>query len=522
MPRRGATAIFSVVREGGTRRFKACLDHPMHTLIRVIPFLFLLVCPFFLSGQDQSGQAVDSGGVPEVRMDPSALDRSNRERMTSYADVLEKATPAVVAVYTTQIVEQRSMARSGDPLEDILRFYYGLPPSGEAEPDDEPEERRVPSGVGSGVIVSENGYILTNNHVVTVRGREVDEIEVRLADGRRFEAGIVGRDPATDIAVLKVEAEAPLPSIVTTNSDDIRVGDVAFAIGNPLEVGLTVTQGIISATGRTNLGIIRGGGYEDFIQTDASINMGNSGGALVDAEGRLIGINTAIVSRSGGNIGIGFAIPVNMARNVMNSLITTGTVKRGFLGVVPGDLTPELADTFELPNLEGAILNRVESGLPAARAGLQHGDVIIGVDGEPITGADDLRLTISQTPPGTRVSIDYYREGELKTTEVTLGDLESGLTAMVPETPLEGVELTPLNDEVREQFNIPEAVEGLLVTAVERDSAFRDRLAPGTVIVEINKRPVTRPSEVEAAMKDRRNTAYIWYRNAYRFISLDG
>ncbi len=493
----------------------------MQILHRVIFLSVLLSAPFVLCAQDRGGSVEPSEAIPDIRVDDSPMDRSNRERLTSYADVLEQATPAVVAVYTTQIVEQRSMARSGDPLEDILRFYYGLPPSGEEESEGVPEERRVPSGVGSGVIVSSGGFILTNNHVVTVRGREVDEIEVRLADGRRLEARIVGRDPATDIAVLKVEAETPLPSIITTNSDDIRVGDIAFAIGNPLEVGLTVTQGIISATGRTNLGIIRGGGYEDFIQTDASINMGNSGGALVDAEGRLIGINTAIVSRSGGNIGIGFAIPVNMARNVMNSLIATGTVKRGFLGVVPGDLTPELAETFELPNLEGAILNRVESSLPAARAGLQHGDVIVGVDGEPITGADDLRLTISQTAPGTTVLIDYYREGELRTAEVMLGDLEAGITAMVPETPLEGVELTPLNADVREQFDIPEAVEGLLITAVEQDSDFQDRLAPGTVIVEINKQPVTRLTDVEAALRERRNTAYIWYRNAYRFISLD-
>lgn len=475
-----------------------------------------------LSAQDPAGAiARDLQELPEIAVDNNPLDRSNKDRLTSYADILERATPAVVAVYTTQIVESPSVSGTGDPLEDILRYYYGLPPNENNGESEEPTERRVPSGVGSGVILSEDGYILTNNHVVTVRGEEVDEIEIRLSDGDRYEARILGRDPATDIAVLKVDPEDPLPSIVTADSDGIRVGDVAFAIGNPLEVGLTVTQGIISATGRTNLGIIRNGGYEDFIQTDASINMGNSGGALVDAEGRLIGINTAIVSRSGGNIGIGFAIPINMARNVMNSLITTGTVKRGFLGVVPGDLTPELAETFDLPSLQGAIINRVEEGFPADRAGLRHGDVIVTVNERKINGADELRLQISQIPPGTEIDLEYYREGVLQTTTVVLGDLEQGIASLAPESLLEGVQLEALNSDLREQFSIPESLEGLVVTSLEGNSPFRGRLVPGTVILEVNKKPVTRPEQFRDLMKPNRNTAYVWFRGAYRFISLD-
>lgn len=496
----------------------------MMNFLKDILFLGLLssFALTLLAAQEPAGAvAQDLKSLPDIAVDEAPLDRSNSERLTSYADVLERATPAVVAVYTTQIVRGPSTSGARDPLEDILRYYYGIPPNGDNREGEEPSERRVPSGVGSGVILSEDGFILTNNHVVTVRGEEVDEIEVRLPDGNRYEARILGRDPATDIAVLKVDAEKPLPSIVMANSDGIRVGDIAFAIGNPLEVGLTVTQGIISATGRTNLGIIRNGGYEDFIQTDASINMGNSGGALVDAEGRLIGINTAIVSRSGGNIGIGFAIPINMARNVMNSLITTGTVKRGFLGVVPGDLTPELVETFDLPDLKGAIINRVEAGFPADRAGLKHGDVIVSVNNETITGADDLRLKVSQIAPGTEVSLAYYREGERRETTVVLGDLERGIASLAPEMPLEGVQLQPIDPELREQFSIPESLDGLVVTALERNSPFRERLVPGTVILEVNKEPVTRTEQFRDALKPNRNTAYIWYRGAFRFISLD-
>jgi len=465
------------------------------------------------------GENTKKNPEPEIKVDNHALDRSNSRIPTSYADVLEQATPSVVGVYTTRIVERRGGV-SSNPLEDLLRYYYGYPRSDQNE-DNEPSEERVPAGVGSGVILSEDGYILTNNHVVTVRGEEVDEIEVRLSDGRQHEARIVGRDPATDVAVLKVDVEKSLPSIVTANSDDIRVGDIVFAIGNPLEVGLTVTQGIVSATGRTNLGIIRQGGYENFIQTDASINMGNSGGALVDAEGRLVGINTAIVSRTGGNIGIGFAIPINMARNVMNNLVSTGEVRRGFLGVMPGNLTPDLVETFNLPSMEGAILNRVNEGFPADEAGLKHGDVIVAVDGRKIRNADDLRLQISQTPPSTPVEIEYIREGEKYTTTVVLGDLEKGISQLQPSSPLEGVEFAPLNSETRGEFNVPDEVTGILVVNVERNSPFRDILAPGMVLLELNKVELTSPDEFERALIEGRNTAYIWYRGVYRFITFN-
>lgn len=460
--------------------------------------------------------------APSIQIDERPLDRSNKTRMASYADMLDRATPAVVAVYTTRIIERRGRGSSGgNPLEDILRFYYGVPPTDPGR-DQEPSEERVPSGVGSGVILSEDGYILTNNHVVTVRDQEVDEIEVQLSDGRRLEARIVGRDPATDIAVLKVDSPQPLPAIVTTNSDDIRVGDIVFAIGNPLEVGLTVTQGIVSATGRTGLGIIRGGragGYEDFIQTDASINMGNSGGALVDAEGRLIGINTAIVSRTGGNIGIGFAIPVNLARNVMNNLITSGTVKRGFLGVIPGNLTPDLVETFGLPGMDGAILNRVNEGFPADRAGLRHGDVIVAVDGRKIRSADELRLRISQLAPGTTVNVEFYRDGEKKVVPVVLGDLETGLAGVEPVSPLEGIELSGLDARNREEFNVPEEISGVLITGVERTSPFRNIFVPGMVILEMNRSAVGSAPELEEVLVEGRNTAYIWFRGSYRFLT---
>jgi Trypsin-like serine proteases, typically periplasmic, contain C-terminal PDZ domain len=293
--------------------------------------IFALISAALVSGLPLSQPIRDL----DVRLDKSPIKAREAGPVLSYADVLEQATPSVVAVYTSRMVMERS---GGRQVPELFR-QFGLPVPRGMEPETAPRERREQLGVGSGVIISPQGYIITNHHVVEgARGREADEIRVLLGDGVEYEAELVGSDRKTDVAVLKVKPDEPLPALTLADSEKLRVGDVVFAIGNPLDVGLTATQGIVSATGRDQGGRILGpGSYENFIQTDAAINLGNSGGALIDARGRLVGINTAIVSRSGGSIGIGFAIPVNMVLNVARNLIETGEVPRGMLGLFPDD-----------------------------------------------------------------------------------------------------------------------------------------------------------------------------------------
>ncbi|MGB0460734.1 MAG: trypsin-like peptidase domain-containing protein, partial [Opitutales bacterium] len=333
--------------------------------------------------------------------DDQPIEATEEITVVSYAGVLERATPSVVAVYTTRLETVRSNPFFGPRgMEDIFR-QFGMP-----VPNSGGTQERESTGVGSGVIISKDGYILTNRHVVAAeRGQKIDEIRVRLADDREFTAELIGEDAKTDVAVLRIEAEVDLPAIQIANSDLLRVGDVVFAIGNPLEVGLTATKGIVSATGRDSLDILGKGSYENFIQTDASINMGNSGGALIDAWGRLIGINTAILSRSGGSIGIGLAIPSNLALGVAHKLVNSGEVPRGLLGIIPGDLNQELAESFDLESTKGAIVNQVQEDSPAERGGLKHGDVIIEINGAPIESARQLRLTVSQMEPGREVQV---------------------------------------------------------------------------------------------------------------------
>jgi serine protease Do len=284
------------------------------------------------------------------------------------------------------------------------------------------------------VIVSEDGYILTSNHVID----GADEIRVELLGGKEYSARMVGTDPATDTAVIKVEATG-LPGAVLANSDKLEVGDIALAIGNPFGIGQTVTMGIVSATGRGELGIVA---YEDFIQTDASINMGNSGGALIDAQGRVIGINTAILSRTGGNQGVGFAIPINMGRLVMERLITDGKVTRGYLGVSLQPLTPELAERLEIENEGGALITEVVEGTPAAEAGMKPGDLVTEFNGRKVADYRQLRLMVSQTKPKTKTSFKVLRDGKERTFNVTLAELPSqrALSGMLrPGTPGSGV-----------------------------------------------------------------------------------
>ncbi len=485
--------------------------------------LFFFVTVLFVGGLSVAYLETRERGAGNERREPAEIqvDRAPLDGLTeagnptSYADTLEKVRPAVVTVFSTKVIEEQ-MRRHPFADDPFFRRFFGLP---EERGRDQPRYRRQ-HGLGSGVIVSRDGYILTNNHVI----EGADEVRVSLADRREFVAEIVGSDPKTDVAVLKID-EDDLPRVTLADSDNIRVGDIVFALGNPLNVGQTVTMGIVSATGRTRIGLLGDDAYENFIQTDAAINQGNSGGPLVDAQGRVIGINTAILSaRTGGNIGIGFAIPVNMASNVMQSLVTYGKVARGFLGVNIQDLTPDLAEEFGIDPGEGALVAEVVPDRPGDRAGLQQGDVIVEVDGKAIPSASALRLMISQTPPGTRVNIVYYRDGDRREADVELGDLE-GLADSGPARPgenelFEGIKVAVIDDEIRSDFDLSDRVDGLIV--VESDSASRhaENFRVGTVITEINQRPVNTLEEAREALRSGRNVFLVHQQGVFRYLTV--
>jgi serine protease Do len=336
--------------------------------------------------------------------------------------------------------------------------------------------------------VSADGYILTNNHVVD----DADSVKVTLADGRILTAKVIGKDKKTDIAVIKVEAH-DLPAITFADSEDVLVGDRVLAVGNPFGIGQTVTSGIVSATGRSGA---TGLDYEDFIQTDAAINPGNSGGALVDMQGRLVGLNTAILSRSGGFQGIGFAIPSNLARHVIDSLVTTGKVVRGFLGVTIQDLTADLGEQFHLKATTGAIVSDVTADSPAAKAGLKSGDVILAFDGRPVKDSRQLKFTVAATAPGREVKVSLLRDGKNDDVAVKVGEVpgEKHLTKAGESKDngvLDGVEVADLDAAARSEFEVPDRVHGALVSNVDPSSASAVAgLAPGDVIQEINHQPV--------------------------------
>lgn len=413
---------------------------------------------------------------------------------SSYAAVLKPVLPEIVNIASTKIIRGNPSDPMAPFFEDPLfrRFFGDRLPRSRG-----PREEREQS-LGSGVIVGTNGYILTNSHVVD----GASEVKVYLRDKREFTARIVGTDPKTDVAVLKVDA-ASLPAIPLGDSSKVDVGDVVFAVGNPFGVGQTVTMGIVSATGRGNLGIED---YEDFIQTDAAINPGNSGGALIDTRGELIGINTAILSRSGGNQGVGFAIPVNLARHVMEQITKNGRVIRGWLGAVIQDVTPAMAKAFGLPQTEGVLIGDVKAESPAARADLQSGDVILEMNGAPVADSKSLRLQISQSSPGEVVRMKVRRGNELKEVAVTLGELPVEATQASTETgdanALGGVTVEGLTPEIRGQLDLPAGMHGVVVTQVDANSAVANSgVREGDVIVEVNRRPIHSVQEFEQAAR---------------------
>ena len=448
--------------------------------------------------------------LPKIVYDDSPLDRSNNNRITSYSDILDKVTPAVVSVSTSRLLQGERYDLPPQFQDDpFLRRFFGE--------SDSPDEKPKSEGLGSGVIVSEDGYILTNNHVI----ENVDAVSVRLKDGRVFEAEIVGADSKTDVAVLKIEGTG-LPTLPLADSEQARVGDIVFAVGNPLRVGQTVTQGIVSATNRTSLSLIEGEGYENFLQTDASINPGNSGGPLVDAQGRILGINTAILSQSGGSIGIGFAIPSNMAKNIMMSLIQTGEVSRGYLGVSIGDLDSELAEEFGTNSTNGAVITQVYPKTPAADAGLLLYDVITAVNGHEITSRLDLRLQISQITPGAEIMIDLIRDGEQLQLPVVLANLSDAELALdnrsEPIELLPGVSLMEMSAALREQFRIGQTVQGLVIGEVAGDSDYQEDLNAGMVIMAINRKKVETLEEAAEFITPGKNLLYVYFEGRNNFL----
>lgn len=413
--------------------------------------------------------------LPAVAALPVAVEG---QTLPTLAPMLERVTPAVVNIAT----ESRIPLRRNPLLEDpFFRHFFDMFPM--------PRERRVQS-LGSGVVVdARSGYVITNHHVVD----QAQTITVTLRDGRQVEAKVIGSDPATDIAVIQIPAQS-LTALRLADSDELRVGDFVVAIGNPFGLGQTVTSGIISALGRTGLGIE---GYEDFIQTDASINPGNSGGALVNLRGELVGINTAILAPSGGNVGIGFAIPANLAKGVMQQLVEYGQVERGQLGVLVQDLTPQLAQAFGIPRNRGAVIARVAPNSAADRAGLKTGDVVVAVNGKPIRNASDLRNTVGLLRIGERVRLDILREGKAMTITARIGEQVSSTISGERINPhLAGATFS----EIDQQSSRQGISQGVLVADVEPGSpAAQAGLRRGDIITSVNRRSVSSLNEFQQA-----------------------
>lgn len=446
-----------------------------------------------------------------VKVDPAPVTQK-AGMITSFAPIVEKVAPSVVTIATSKNVknQRRTSPLLNDPY---FRRFFGLPEEDEdgaqpAPPSQQAPSRRggrgrnapssQPMGLGSGVIVSPDGHILTNNHVV----EGADDIVVTIGrETHEYKAKKVGTDPNTDLAVLKIEGKG-LPAITFGDSDKTRVGDIAIAVGNPFGLTQSVSMGVISATGR-GIGIMGAEGYENFIQTDASINPGNSGGALVDVEGRLIGINTAIFSRTGGNQGIGFAVPSNLAHGIMESILKNGRVVRGYLGTGIQALTDELSGAFKLKDQNGVLVSEVPAKGPAEKAGIQIGDVITELNGKKVEGPRELRLMVAAMTPGTKVDVKLLRDGHEKVVPVELGELPSKKTEVAQTEPnpnepdvLDGVTVADIDDTLRKELDIPEGTKGVVITNVDPDSPSAEvGLKRGDIVHEIDKHPVTTAKE---------------------------
>lgn len=476
---------------------------------------------FVLAGQGPAATG------PKIVTDPSPPERSGP--LGGFADVVDRIAPSVVGVFTTREPAAQGVNLPGGERffeSPMFREFFGQPHGGKGAAPRAPRPAPKQTGLGSGVILSADGYILTNNHVVD----GADGIRVRLHDGEEHGATIVATDPASDVAVIKVD-EQDLPAAVIGSSAALKPGDVVLAIGSPFGLSQTVTSGIVSAVGRNNLNIT---GYEDFIQTDASINPGNSGGALVDNQARVVGINTAIFSRSGGNVGIGFAIPIDMAVNIGRQLIQHGEITRGYLGVALAPLSDDMAEALNVADDRGVVVNDVMPDTPASEAGLEPGDVITACDGEPIANPGELRLKVAGATPGTEIDLEVQRGDEELVLEVTIGELPDDLLSGNATTDgrdsgeatgaLKGVRLRALDEATRQRMDLDAGIDGVLVVEVAPDSAAAAAgLQPGEIITAINRKDIGSPREAyKAAAKrgERATLLRVTDGRRYRFLAI--
>ena len=451
--------------------------------LTLIGLLCLALAGVFYLGQGRFPQFALADGQALTGPEFDDLERQNR----AYEKIAQMVTPAIVNIGTTQVIKVQQSPFFADPF--FRQFFgdmfgqFGVP-----------RERRE-RALGSGVIVSADGYIVTNNHVVA----KAAEIEVMLTDRRVFKAKLVGADPRSDIAVIKVDAKN-LPTVPWGDSTTLKPGAVVMAFGNPFGLNFTVTRGSVNAVGRSGLGIEQ---YEDFIQTDAAINPGNSGGALVNVRGQVVGINTAIVSPTqgpggqGGWSGVGFAIPANAARHIMESLIKTGKVQRGYLGITAGDLNPALARQFKVPDVSGVLVNQVEPGSPAEKSGLKQGDVIRTLNDRNVDGSDRFRALVAGSSPGAEITLGILRDGKPETRKLTLAEQPASMAGPgggnqpPSEGTLRGISVQNLTPEIRDQLGLPPNVRGVVINDLDPNSpAAQAGLQPGDVIQSVNRRPV--------------------------------
>ncbi|MBV9873958.1 MAG: DegQ family serine endoprotease [Verrucomicrobia bacterium] len=467
-----------------------------------------------------AGSGTDNGQKPplSIKTDNAPIDRDPKLG-NSFAPIVQKVIPSVVQVDVTGKSGTGRSLGSSD-MQDQLRRFFG-------RGFQIPEQPEMPNqkALGSGVIISADGYILTNNHVV----ENSKTIQVTLSDGRKLTAKVIGTDPQTDVALLKIDANN-LEPVTLADSDSAQVGDLVLAIGDPFGIGTTVTEGIISAKNRTR--VTSGDADEDFIQTDAAINPGNSGGALVDIEGRLVGINTSILSRSGGNQGIGFAVPANLCRWVADSLITKGKVERGYLGVHIQTLTPELAKAFNSNRVQGAVVIDVSPNSAAEQAGFKSGDVVVEFNNRPIESADQLKLQVAETPPGSAIPVQVDRNGQVMSLNVTLKELNSD--ALAKNEPnvsrgehdaLTGVEVANLDRDARDELKVPNTVRGTLITQVEPSSAsYEAGLRENDVILEVNRQPIQSTEDFTKATAGRGGSGEtlvkVWNQNGTHYVAV--
>ena len=431
----------------------------------------------------------------------------------NFADLVENKSPSVVNVFTVQKPKQTS--NNQNPLENIppqfRDFFKNFPPGfpfGPQQQQPNQQESERPQALGSGFVIDSTGYIVTNNHVI----EQANEIKVKFQDDSELEAKLIGTDKLTDIALLKVESKSPLPYLKFADSDKARVGHSVFAIGNPFGLGGTVTSGIISAFNRD----INAGPYDSFIQTDASINRGNSGGPLFNLDGEVLGINTAIFSPTGGSVGIGFSIPANLAKPIIEQLRKFGKTQRGWLGVRIQELTPEIAKSLGMKNEDGVLISMVNPGEPAEKGGLKSGDVILEFNGKKIKDVKSLQRTVAESAVESKAKVKVWRDKKSKSFTVKLGELEKFNTAdnnkddqkeevVSEEIEIDnvGLRLLGLNKETRSRFNISKNVSGVVITAVKRDSfAAKAGLSVGNVISQITQKDIERPEQAKKIFDD--------------------